>query len=163
MHANPIPELTQKEFEKFRHYVEENGEDECWPWLGPRNDNGYGQMNVNRVITKAHRIAYRIANNSDPIGLAVAHRCDNPRCVNPKHLFKATIAENNQDRHSKGRSLGAHKGEEHHKSKLTDEKVREIRNRYSFRKVLQKNLAHEFGVTVLTIQMVLSRRIWKHI
>jgi hypothetical protein len=80
--------------------------DECWEWQAHCVD-GYGVLKVDGRDMKAHRISWLLASGSDqiPAGHVVMHSCDNPPCVNPAHLSVGTVADNNSDRHTKGRTV----------------------------------------------------------
>lgn len=87
---------------KFWANVDKSGE--CWRWLGtPLLTGGYGRLRVDGKATKAHRRAYELAVGPIPAGLFVLHRCDNPICVRPDHLWLGTAADNNADMMRKGR------------------------------------------------------------
>lgn len=74
----------------------------CIEWQGPLDRHGYGRVSEGRL---AHRIAYMLV-KGDPSGKLVCHSCDNPRCVNPDHLWLGTVTENNRDAVAKGRFPG---------------------------------------------------------
>jgi hypothetical protein len=90
----------------FWDRVDRSGD--CWRWTGARNANGYGiltrrRLNLRSVL--AHRYSWMLANGPIPAGLHVLHRCDNPPCVRPGHLFLGTDADNNADMRRKGRAV----------------------------------------------------------
>lgn len=80
--------------------------DGCWTWIGGHNRAGYGRLMVDREVIPAHRFAWTIANGPIPQGMIVCHRCDNPPCVRPDHLFVGTYADNHRDMRAKGRDVG---------------------------------------------------------
>ena len=79
------------------------GTDGCWVWTAATNSRGYGHATFDGARTYAHRIAYTLAYGPIPEGMFVCHRCDNPPCCNPAHLFVGTAADNAQDMAAKGR------------------------------------------------------------
>ncbi len=99
----PLPELTDAERLKFWSKVAASASTECWPWVGGLFAKGYGCFPVQRKSYYAHRYALALRSGLDPIGLVVCHRCDNPRCCNPAHLFAGTHGDNMQDMLAKGR------------------------------------------------------------
>lgn len=84
---------------RFWKYVDKKGENECWEWNRSKYPNGYGRIGKHY----AHRFSWILTNGEIPNGLHVCHSCDNPPCVNPKHLWLGTVADNMHDRDSKGR------------------------------------------------------------
>jgi hypothetical protein len=79
--------------------------DYCWLWKGsiqPGKNKGYGRINVNNINSYSHRVSYLVY-KGDPGNLHVCHKCDNPACVNPNHLFVASHQDNMKDRNAKGR------------------------------------------------------------
>ena len=110
--------------------VEEGG---CWEWLGGRDLAGYGRIRLGpkaRGEAKAHRVAWEITHGTIPDGMCVCHRCDNPPCVRPNHLFLGTIGDNNRDMHAKGRATRRRaRGADHGNAVLTESLVLELRAR----------------------------------
>ena len=86
---------------------------------------GYGEIGDGKKIRKGHRVAYEAFVGQIPDGAFVLHRCDNPLCVNPEHLWLGNNADNMRDMESKGRAKHP-KGEYHGRAKLTEVQVREI-------------------------------------
>jgi hypothetical protein len=77
---------------------------ECWPWLAHRNEHGYGTIQSGRKSLLAHRIVYELVHGPFPMPMKVLHRCDNPACCNPAHLWLGTQADNIADMNTKGRN-----------------------------------------------------------
>ena len=145
--------------ERIDHYTDTTGE--CWLWTGATNLQGYGKLNVNGKLQQAHRIAWELENGPVPDGLLVLHRCDNPACVRPAHLFLGTHGDNYKDMDRKGRNPHAGsdrpprnyaRGERHPYAKLTDEQVKEI----IMAEGTQREIAARFGVTQGTISTIRS-------
>lgn len=88
-------------------------EGDCLVFTGTRSRQGYGSLRVAGAMIKAHRVAWELAHGQIPAGMAVCHRCDNPPCCNVAHLFLGTIADNNADRHAKGRTVMPTNGPDH--------------------------------------------------
>ena len=133
------------------HYViAKNG---CWIWKGGKDKHGYGYMSGHR---RAHRVYYERANGRIPLGLCVLHKCDNPPCVNPNHLFIGTQGDNSTDKISKGRQV---RGERVHTAKLTAKSVRKIR--LATGKIA--DIGARFGVTDVSVSYIKSRKTWKHV
>lgn len=136
----------------------------CWNWISTKD--GYGTLYVKQddgkqKSYKATRISYLINNNVDPGELDVAHFCDNPKCVNPKHLFLATHQENMNDRENKGRGARLN-GENHGSSKLTEKQVLEIRE-LGERGSTHISIAEKYNVNRSTIGLIIRRKNWNHI
>lgn len=135
--------------------------DNCWIWQRSTKKKGYGQflLSTNRVVL-AHRYAWELTNGAIPAGLSVLHRCDNPPCVNPSHLFLGTRAENSEDMIRKGRDRKRGlRGAMNHRAKLTDDAVRIIRHQRALGVGLAP-LAHRFNVSTYAIWAVVKRLTW---
>ena len=151
-----------------RFWAKVDKTESCWNWTGCL-DNGYGRFKLNGKKVLAHRLSY-VLHHPLTIDLlagrreiCVCHRCDNPRCVNPSHLFLGSMADNNKDREAKGRGKPP-KGEKHPFAKLTETQVREIRTRYANGGISHRKLAVEYGIVSLgAINSIISRQKWKHL
>ena len=136
----------------------------CWLWTGARKKSvGYGNFWLDGHVVPAHRVAWELEHGSITGALLVLHRCDNPLCVRPDHLFLGTHADNAQDAKRKGRLQSArNQGEAHGMAKLTERDVVAIRALQAdgYRR---DELAARFGVCVTTIGNVVNRRKWAHV
>ena len=154
-------EISDDDENRFWSKVLTGDVNECWEWMAACCRDGYGQFwYKDKVYYKAHRFSYELKYGKIENGLFVCHKCDNPKCVNPEHLFLGTSAENTKDRNDKGRSA---KGEKQHSAKLTEHQVLEIRNKYITGNYTQIQLANEYNVHDTTISKIILKKLWKHI
>lgn len=144
--------------EKFWNKVLISPFHDCWEWLGNRRPDGYGRFQFDKQLYLAHRLAYEIENGSLELGLYVCHKCDNPGCVRPEHLFAGTPRDNVIDMIKKGRNRKP-RGIDHYRSKLTHDQIILIRNSDSS----NRKLAKEFKVSSHSIFCVKNKKTWKHI
>lgn len=143
--------------QRFMAKVTPDGE--CWRWTAFKNWDGYGVFGIGKKAVSAHRVSYTLFIGEIPLGLCVLHTCDNPWCVNPRHLYAGTQLQNIRDRVTRGRS-GSLRGEAHGRAKLTASDVETIRAEIAGGAV-QRRLAERYGVTPTTILGIKKRRIWK--
>jgi hypothetical protein len=135
----------------------------CWTWNGGLDSHGYGRLYYKGRSYKAHRVSYALYKGELPkwdghkSGICVLHKCDNPRCVNPDHLFLGSQADNMRDKAIKGRSIGAHSCEKHHKAKLTSREVVAIRKDARSNSFIGKL----YGVSKETIRGIKKGFTWK--
>lgn len=125
----------------------------CWLWTGAPSA-GYGRFWDGSRRVKPHRYAVNA-----PAHLVACHHCDTPLCVRRSHIFLGTRADNNRDRHLKGRDA-SHAGTKNGRAKLTRAQVAEIRAAYKFRVVTYADLAKQYGVCQATVSHLVHRRNW---
>lgn len=152
-----------KQFSKyFWHHVHKTKD--CWIWTASKSKSGYGKTSYhenNKLKSiETHRASWEIEYGLIPRGICVLHRCDEPGCVNPKHLFLGTSLDNVRDRDLKNRQM---KGEKNHLSKLTNKKVRIVRKMAERGNFTHQKIADKFGVTQATISKVIKRDLWRHV
>ena len=136
------------------------GPDACWPWLGgTRTRDGYGRFQHAGQQFFAHRYAFARAHGAIPADRLVCHRCDNPPCCNPAHLFLGTPLDNMRDKIAKGRD--SH-GERNGRSVLTAADVAAIRAAHDAG-ATNKALAARFHVATSTISDIVLRQHWRHL
>lgn len=138
--------------------------DECWEWTGGFDDHGYGKFcftfaRGKNTYLRAHRLSYFLTHGG-PLAEAVCHKCDNPKCVNPGHLFLGTRMDNNQDMVSKSRQAV---GRKIHTTKLTPRQVQRIRILNLIEGVSTCQLAKIYGVVSSTIWSAVNGVNWKHL
>lgn len=131
----------------------------CWNWLGGLS-NRYGEIKINRKTRLVHRVAYELTHGSIINGLFVLHKCNNPTCCNPLHLYLGTQKDNQFQMVEENRSA---KGEQHGNVKLNEKSVLKIRRLYSDGGYSQRILAKMFGISQAQIQRIIKRYSWKHI
>lgn len=133
----------------------------CWNWVGYFTTRNYGQLNFQGRKMRAHRASWVVHNGAIPEGLSVCHRCDNPSCVNPNHLFLGTQLDNMADAAAKKR-FPDRKGVKCNSSKLIDADIPQIFQLHKQGEVPRK-IAFRYSVGRATIQRVLSRKAWSHV
>lgn len=153
-------QFTDRQINNFWNKVSKKSPDKCWNWLACCNDDGYGEQNISGKTLKAHKISWILHNgNILAPGMCVCHKCDNRKCVNPRHLFLGTHTDNMRDMWSKGRK--SHRGERNSRAKLTKEDVQKIRNLYSAEYGQQPLLAKQFGVSRTMIGYIVRGQSWR--
>lgn len=166
--------MTPEDWYRFWSKVDVGPIDACWEWLGVKNQHGYGKfygrsfgLTAGSRRKFAHRLAYAWAHGFFYKKKVVCHRCDNPACVNPNHLFLGTMLDNCRDRDRKGRKASM-RGDKNPRTTLTEEDVLCIRREY--RKGVNQNntgnrtqLALRYGVSNATINQVIAGRTWAHL
>jgi hypothetical protein len=139
-------------------------DEDCWEWEGQKHNAGYGRLDRvvkgKRTPMYAHRISWQLHYGSIPRGMHVLHRCDNPSCVNPTHLFLGTQRANNADKIAKNRQA---MGVKFPHAKLTPSKVRAIRRKYAKGGITLQQLAYLYGIAFGQIGAIIRREAWKHV
>ena len=147
--------------ERFWSYVDKKSNNECWNWVGHCNKFGYGTIQINNQSILTHRFCYelffdKISENKP----CVLHKCDNPSCVNPNHLFLGTHQDNYDDMVKKGRDNKA-KGDNHGMHKLTInqvKKIKKLKNKFTHRKI-----ATMFNIDPSVIGDIYNNKLWLHV
>jgi HNH endonuclease len=132
----------------------------CWLWTGSLDSKGYGQINFNGKICRAHRLSYVVYKGTIPPGKEVCHHCDFKWCICPDCLFLGTHLENLQDAARKGL---VHSGEEHGMAKLTGEQVMAIRLLACRAELTQREIGDRFGIVASHVSMIKTGRSWSHL
>lgn len=166
---------------RFMSKVRQTDPQSCWPWSAGIHDkknkkNGYGKFWLDGRMHRAHRISYLIYVGKIPDGMLVCHKCDNPKCVNPNHLFLGTVADNNADKAAKGRAprvTGVRhgintkpertaRGSLHGCAKLTEANVSRIIGLLAAG-VSAKTICAAYGVSVSAVSLIARGKTWRHV
>lgn len=154
-----LEKFTPKRIAYFWSRIDcSGGPDACWPWLYSTAGKGYGSLSIGphngRMRLLAHRVAWVLTYGpmTKPF---VCHRCDNPLCCNPAHLFQCTCSENLLDMFAKGRHPKAG-------ARLTPDDVREMRRRWASGEGLTL-LGRAFGVTRSNAWLVITHKTWRDV
>ena len=136
--------------------------DDCWLWKAKSRDgDGYGIFKAEARSYRAHRLAWELAYGAAPGTALVCHRCDNPSCVRPDHLFLGTPGDNFRDCLAKGRY--SPKGTGNAAAKLREEDVPKVRNLYATGQWSQQAIADIFGVNQTTVSAIVRGKKWRHV
>lgn len=153
--------------ERFWEKVQKHGPYDCWIWSASANDHGYGKFGTgskrdgSNRWEHSHRVAWELTHGPIPERMFVCHRCDNPPCVNPAHLFLGTAADNSRDMISKGRHRVKNGGTA--SSKLSAVEAIRVHQRYATGTVSQKDLGKEFGVSQSAVSSIVTGKLWTHL
>lgn len=135
----------------------------CWLWLRGVNVAGYGRIRHKGAARLAHRVAWFANHGPIPEGMRLCHKCDNPGCVNPAHMFVGTQADNVRDMMRKGRENRDPRpyswGEKNGNSRITADVVRAI----LLSPLNQRDTAAAFGVAPSWVQRIRKREVWRHV
>lgn len=152
--VNPKHLISGNE-DRFWNYVDTSNE--CWIWTAGKGKNGYGKFayvnsDGKKITTGAHRYSYELSKGRIPKDMSVCHHCDNPPCVNPKHLFLGTTKDNVHDCMRKGRFP---RGEKSGSSILTNAQALEIKEKCNI-----LSLSEEYGISPRTIMDIVTGVTW---
>ena len=153
-----IPKITN--IESFLSKIKISNDSECWIWNGNIYKDGYGRIGISYKSYQAHRVSHDIFNGFKDHNMLIDHKCRNRSCVNPEHLWTGTVAENNKDRHQKGRTVvPGLKGEDQPNSRLTEIDVSAIRNDPR----VQSLVAAQYGVNQSVVSRIKNLKAWRHL
>lgn len=142
--------------DRFWAKVQKCGPNECWPWTGAKNSDGYGGIGLNGKVVSAHRVSWELHHGTRvPRGLSILHSCDNPTCVNPAHLRTGTAKDNSDDKMARGRWRG-HRitGNAHWNTKVRVEEIPIVLARHKAGESM-RSIAVDYGVCLATIQKII--------
>lgn len=146
---------------RFWEKVDKSSPDGCWNWTASVAGKGYGQIKLPRTRRQAyaHRLSFELHFGEIPSGMLVCHKCDNPKCVRPDHLFLGTTEDNLSDMASKDRHLYGERNSEH---RLVEKDVHRIFD-LAASGWSQQRIAKNVGVGQPQVGRILRGLRWKHI
>ena len=158
--ASPVPQLSARALVTFENTFIPEPNSGCWLWMKDWGSRGYGQFEINGRMYLSHRISYSTYVGPIPHGAHVLHKCDNPACVNPDHLYLGTHRENMRDMSRRGRGKPPlFLGEACPWARVTDEMVRKIR----LEKRTSTLAAPDYGIAASTFNSIRRGEKWSHV
>lgn len=149
-----------KSIYSFDERLKENAATGCLEWQAGRDAYGYGRLFFNGRQERSHRVAWIRAHGAIPAGMHVCHRCDNPPCCNPDHLFLGSNTDNRRDSVRKGR---APRGELQGNSKLTRGDIERVRDIARVGNRSQREIASYFDMSQKHVSRVIRGDAWRHV
>lgn len=153
----------EQQLERLKMLYEKNviRQEGCWDWKGYIARTGYAEIGRSKNFHEknAHRISWMIHKGNIPEGMYICHKCDNPKCTNPDHLFIGTHQDNDKDRDEKGRNV---KGEDVESSILKDQDIKEIKTLLTQGKSCLE-ISRKYDVSHDAIKRINKNETWKHI
>jgi hypothetical protein len=155
--------ISERDFRRFWSKVEKGSQTQCWLWRGGRQSSGHGRFFVvddgRNTSVSANAFALLLHTGSRPDGAYCLHRCDNPPCVNPAHLYWGTPQQNMDDMWARDRNR---RGQDRVESKLTNEQVLEIRELVAAG-TTRAETARLYGIALATVNEIAWGEIWAHL
>lgn len=149
-----------KIWERFWSKVDVQRDARCWNWKGSKDEFGYGRFRMPWAVERAPRLAFLSRNGYLPEN--ACHKCDNPSCCNPAHIFSGTAEDNMRDMVSKGRGY-THRGEAHPGHVLTADQVLEMRREYAAGGISMAKLGKKYACSYAAARDVVNQKSWRTI
>lgn len=164
--------LSPEDIERFWSKVDISGD--CWTWTGSKDRDGYGLFSIKCKTVRSHRISYEIANGPLVASDQTLHRCDNPPCVRPDHLYAGSVVQNVKDRDERGRTATGsrsgpskypeiYRGESNGNARLTADTVKEIRAEYEAGGISTIGIASKYGIGKSQAHNIVSGKAWRDV
>jgi len=158
MNRGRSPRSYEETLKAFTDMIDKKCHESCWEWQGAITSGGYGEFRIDGHTYPAHRISYVLFFGDIPEGMLVCHKCDNPRCVNPYHLFIGTQKDNLQDASRKGRLIGVGRN-----GRFTNEQIVSIREEYKVGNTTHRALAKKYKTSHQNINFILQHQRYAHV
>lgn len=149
-----VGEITESDEDRF--WAKVNQTRSCWEWTAAKSAFGHGRFRLNGHLLSPHRIAWVLLCGKIPPGMLILHKCDNPSCVRPKHLYLGTHSDNLRDALKRGRKANPSV------KKLTDDQVRHARQEVANGRS-HRSVAKSLSVSHSTIDRVINREYYTHV
>lgn len=162
--------------QRFWEKVAVAGKSSCWEWKAGTFSFGYGKFGLAGRTRRAHQVAWELVKGPIPSGKCVLHTCDNPACVNVRHLYLGTKKDNALDREVRGRGNhptglrhgrhthpGQTSGSKNGRAKLTERSVRALLRRHFSGGESRASLARNYGLSKTTVGHIVSGKLWPHV